>query len=136
MYGQQEVSVFEAKIQSEVAQFLTLKERLLGLSSFSEPKISDEAKVLMSTQVLLEKDLPAMKDELMRLKEGKIDLSQLPQLVYYGYMVESHISDVQDLEDKAKELGYKPSAAFAIPWTMVVLTGVAVILVYAAFRGR
>lgn len=125
------VDVIAAKIQSRIATFLTIKERLIGLINQGSISVSSKATELYTVQRVLESQLNQALNKIEVMKSGSWTLSDVASLgVFYSEM-EKQIKNVQKLEEESGitiTLGIDPSpqdAAKLIPW--LVVGGVAAI---------
>ena len=93
----------EAAIQSEVAEFLALKGRILQFRSSPDPAVSQKADMLYTQQVSLEADLTDAMDTIKTLKVGYEQQGA-------GYLI-AQGGTIKDLYDTAKDIKAHKSEA-------------------------
>ncbi len=98
------LDTIEAKIQSRIAKFLSLKEILMNLMNFPSLTISSKAKVYLDNQFKLEDELPGILNDIKILKAGSWTLSSVANLAVFYNNMEDQIKNVSILNDDAKEL--------------------------------
>ncbi len=98
------LDTIEAKIQSRIAKFLSLKEILMNLMNFPSLTISSKARIYLNTQEKLENELPGILNDIKILKSGSWTLSSVGNLGIFYASMEDQIKNVSILNDDATEL--------------------------------
>lgn len=127
MLGQTEFLILEGKIESRMAQFLMLKEKLSKLVLI--PKTKDRANILLAVQLKLETDLRTSLDTIDAVKAGKYDIGDIALVGAFYWAMEKQIKDVEALEREAGGVS-APSPA----WLMPVAAGGIILLLYFIWR--
>lgn len=99
----------EAKIQSRIAKFLTMKEILLNFMNNPSISISSKAKELYTTQDILEGQLTKTLETLKTLQQGSWTFSDVTGAGLFYASMEKQIRDVGDLQSKAGKTVYSGS---------------------------
>ena len=93
----------EAKIQSKVANFLILKERIVNLVRYPSPSIQTKAKELLIIQNQLEKKLQEVLDTIDVIKSGSWSFSNIIDISSFYARMEKQFSEVNKLEKSTKK---------------------------------
>jgi hypothetical protein len=127
MLGQTEFLIIEGKIESRMAAFLLLKEKLSKLVLI--PKTKDRANVLLAVQLKLEVDLRTSLNTIDAVKAGKYDAGDIALVIAFYWAMEKQIRDVEDLEREAGGVS-APSPT----WLMPAAIGGVMLILYLIWR--
>jgi len=125
------VDDISAKIQSKIAKFLMLKEKILELTKSPSVSISTKARVLFKQQEYLEKKLNVSLKQIEQMKEGSWSFSNIASLGMFYASMEKHVKKVKKLDDENKNV-VKPALSI-IPELTPVIIGIGVVAVYFLF---
>ena len=115
----------EAKLQSQVATFLMLKEQLLKAITFVNPAISNKAKELYKNQLELEVELKKNLAITEQIKSGNYAYADLITLGLFANRLNEHTKASQKVIDQSKGLPTTDSYGNLAKW---VFGGTAVVL--------
>lgn len=97
MLAQEFTTAVEARIQSEVAKFLSLKQTLVSLQGSTNLIIQSRAAQLLQNQQTLEDELPGVMTILKNIKLGAYTMSDVTYVGVFARNMEQQIKDVNAL---------------------------------------
>lgn len=125
------LALIEAKIQSRIAKFLTLKEILVKLTIVANADIVSRAKTLLAVQDHLQKNLTQALLDIEELKKTGWSITGLASLGAFYALMEKQIKEVGQLQSDA---GTAPGITAAIPSWLAPMAIAGVLLII--FLGR
>jgi len=99
------LEVIEGKIQSKIAQFLSLKEPLINLKAHPSISIQDRAVELLAMQKILEEELANVLINIEQFKSGAWNFGEVAQVGDFANRLFGQISDVQKLQQQVNQSG-------------------------------
>ena len=123
----------EAKVQSQVATFLSLKEQLLNAANHINPEISTKAKELYRNQLRLENQLKEQLVVIAKLKMGVYTYTEIGLLGLFANAMNVHIKDSQKVIDASK--GLPTTDSYMRLAKMVFSIGAIGLIVIYLFKG-
>jgi len=91
-------SAVEARIQDQVALFLSQKSTLVRLQGASNPIVQEQADKLYSQQLTLEEELKKTLKRIDNIKAGAYTISDVTAIGTFGKIMSDHIKQVQQLQ--------------------------------------
>lgn len=124
----------KAKIQSKVANFLLLRERLVSLTQSPNLTVASEAARLLAQQSSLEGMLSENLARMQAMSQGSWSMGDISDLTIFYLNMESHRKEVESLGSQNAKSGTVSASAGGgfsdyIPW--IILAGVGVVMVSA-----
>lgn len=119
------LALVEAKIQSRIAKFLTLKEILVKLTMVVNANIVSRARTLLAVQDQLQKNLTQALLDIEELKKIGWSITGITSLSAFYYLIEKQIKDVGQLQSDA---GPIPIIAAIPQWFLPAIAGSIILL--------
>lgn len=116
-------SIVEAKIQSRVAEFLGLKEKLLRLSASTNLSLAKKASNLLITQKVVESDLTSLQPTIDKIKQGLYSFTDLAKLTKLGVEIEAQIEASKNL---IRSAGGLPELPELFSWKTLLIGGIGI----------
>lgn len=123
-----------AKVQSRIAKFLAMREKILRVKDHPDPAIRAKAASLLVAQGSLEGDIAMAQDKINKVQSGAYTYSDILYLGDVAYRMETHIKRATDLEREAGGEAQPKSGIGGYDWFTIAKWGAIALLIKRVLR--